>query len=130
MDALFLLRGFAALVFVLGLIGAFAYVAKRFGLLQQARPGRQLQVVESCTLDARHRLVLFRCGERHHVALIGPTTCQFLNDEIDLSDLTETEAPEAPGNVVGWPQALSSMSLKSMSLKSMSLKSMAAGRRS
>lgn len=105
MDLLLLLRGLAALIFTLSLIGGFALLAKRFGWLQQSRPGKQMQVVETCALDPRHRLVLFRVGETHRVALIGPNSCQFLNEEIEVS--AEPDAMEdAPNNVIGWQAVL------------------------
>jgi len=76
MDTLGLLRAVAALIFVLGLIGAAAWAARRFGpslgLSAKPKAGRSLGVLESLQLDARHRLVLVRRDDRQHLLLIGP----------------------------------------------------------
>lgn len=72
------LRFVAALVLVLGLIGAMAWVAKRFGLMPRATlpargRGRRLQVVEVATIDARHRLLLIRREQTEHLLMLGQT---------------------------------------------------------
>ncbi len=64
-----------ALVFVLGLIAALAWAARRFGLAGQLTPnagkGRRLAVVEVMALDARHKLVLLRRDQAEHLVLLG-----------------------------------------------------------
>lgn len=69
-------RFLLALVFVLGLIAALAWAARRFGLggnlmPMKGRSGR-LAVTESLMLDAKRRLVLIRRDDREHLVLIGP----------------------------------------------------------
>ncbi|MBK8174446.1 MAG: FliO/MopB family protein [Rhodospirillales bacterium] len=75
MDASSYLQFVLALVFVLGLIGAAAYAARRLGLPQGGRiAGRQrrLSVIESLPLDAKRRLVLLRRDGIEHLVLVGP----------------------------------------------------------
>jgi flagellar protein FliO/FliZ len=67
----------AALVFVLALIGAAAYVARRFGLGHGARPNpgrRRLAVLESLPLDGKRRLVLIGRDDVAHLVLLGPAS--------------------------------------------------------
>jgi len=104
MDPLFYIRALVALVFVLSMIGGLAWVARRFGLMQQLRPGKQMQVVETCMIDPRTRLVMFRIGEVHRVALVGANSCQFLNEDIELADVPEEAKP---GSKVVWPPSFS-----------------------
>jgi flagellar protein FliO/FliZ len=73
------LRFLLALVFVLGLIGLFAWVARRFSLsgrLWQMRPGQaqRLRVVESLPLDPRRRVVLLRKDDTEHLIMLGAST--------------------------------------------------------
>ena len=69
------LRFALALVFVLGLIGIFAYAARRFGLMPRPtlKPGgaRRLHVVDVLNLDGRRRLVLVRRDNVEHLILLG-----------------------------------------------------------
>jgi flagellar protein FliO/FliZ len=64
-----------ALVFVLGLIGALAWAARRFGLGGKLTPNtgraRRLSVVEVMPLDARRKLVLLRLDTAEHLVLLG-----------------------------------------------------------
>ena len=75
MDWSLYLRAVLALVFVLGLIGAAAWAARRFGLGHAvARVGsksRRLEVVESLVLDNRRRLLLIRRDNQEHLLLLG-----------------------------------------------------------
>lgn len=71
------LRGILALVAVLGLIGAAAWGARRFGLAGgSALPRRQrrLAIAEVLPVDNRRRLVLVRRDAVEHLLLIGGTT--------------------------------------------------------
>jgi flagellar protein FliO/FliZ len=68
------LRFLIALIVVLGLIGLFAWVARRFrlgGLSDSMRNTGRLQVVESLPIDGRQRLLLIRRDDREHLLLIG-----------------------------------------------------------
>jgi flagellar protein FliO/FliZ len=65
-----------ALLFVLGLIGGAAMLARRLGLAQMVRPAsgrRRLVVVESLPLDGKRRLVLVRRDEVEHLLILGAT---------------------------------------------------------
>ena len=64
-----------ALAFVLGLIGALAWGARRFGLAGRLAPNsgpvRRLAVVEVLTLDARRKLVLLSRDGTEYLVLLG-----------------------------------------------------------
>ena len=64
-----------ALVFVLGLIGVLATVAKRFGLGYRTVPRRgrprRLAIVETMPVDAKRRLMLIRRDGTEHLVLVG-----------------------------------------------------------
>jgi flagellar protein FliO/FliZ len=67
-------RFVVALAFVLALIGAMAWLARRFGFAPPPRlPGqpRRLKVIESLALDARRRLVLVSRDATEHLLLVG-----------------------------------------------------------
>ena len=68
-------RYIVSLIFVLGLIGLFAWLLRRFGPPGRLRgPGRRrLSIVEILPLDARRRLVLLRRDGKEHLILIGQT---------------------------------------------------------
>lgn len=86
MESMELLRATLALIFVIGLIGAAAWMARRFapGVLfsGKAKGERRLGVVESFSIDARHRLVLVRRDDKNHLLLIGPGQCQLIESSI------------------------------------------------
>jgi flagellar protein FliO/FliZ len=71
------LRFIAALVFVLGLICATAWLVRRFRLdgslggRSGGAKGRRLALVETLPLDARRRLVLVRRDDVEHLLLVG-----------------------------------------------------------
>lgn len=84
MDLDQVLRGLLALAFVLGLIGAIALLAKRFGFTPRATlpkasaktkgkssRGRRLGIVEVLPVDAKRRLVLIRRDDTEHLILLG-----------------------------------------------------------
>lgn len=74
MEALDYLRFAAALLFVLGLIGLVAWLARRLRLGGIAAPvggARRLAVVESLQLDPRRRLVLVRRDDTEFLLLLG-----------------------------------------------------------
>lgn len=84
-------RFVVALAFVLALIGAMAWLARRFGFAPPPRlPGqpRRLKVIETLALDARRRLVLVRRDQTEHLLLVGGAT--------ELTVETGIRSPEVP----------------------------------
>lgn len=72
MDTLDYLRFFAALVFVLGLIALLAWVVLRYRLGGAApAAARRLAVIETLSIDSRHRLALVRCDAADYLLLLG-----------------------------------------------------------
>jgi flagellar protein FliO/FliZ len=71
-----LLKFAAALAFVVALIAAVAWVAKRFlpGAATGAAAGRRrrLQTIEVLPLDSKTRAVLLRRDDTEHLVVIGP----------------------------------------------------------
>jgi flagellar protein FliO/FliZ len=66
-----------ALLFVLGLIGGAALLARRFGLAPAVRPQsgrRRLAVIESLAVDGKRRLLLVRRDNVEHLLILGPST--------------------------------------------------------
>lgn len=65
-----------ALILVVGIILALAWLLRRYGLGEgpQGALGRKkrLATIESTTVDSRHRLVLVRRDETEHLILVGP----------------------------------------------------------
>lgn len=86
MDSMEVLRAILALVFVIGLIAAAAWAARRFApatlFSGKSKGARRLGVVESFSIDARHRLILVRRDDRQHLLLIGPGQCQLIEGSI------------------------------------------------
>lgn len=86
-------RFLLALVFVLGLIGLLAYLARRFGVgairlspafrERRKRDGARLAVVDVANIDARRRLVLVRRDDVEHLLLISQTSETVIERNID-----------------------------------------------
>lgn len=102
------LRFILALVFVIGLIGGIAYLARRlgFGYPAQAikgRNNRRIGVVEVAPLDARRRLILVRRDDVEHLLVVSPTSETVIERSIRdggsfadaLADVT-SEANDSP----------------------------------
>ena len=83
------LRFVLTLLLVLALIGALAWVARRFGLGGQLTPNAgkspRLSVVEVKTLDSRRKLVLLRRDSREYLVLLGPNQDLLLEGGINAS---------------------------------------------
>jgi flagellar protein FliO/FliZ len=70
-----LLKFGAALAFVVAMIAAVAWIAKRFvpgAAGAQAGKRRRLQLVEILPLDTKTRAVLLRRDDTEHLVVIGP----------------------------------------------------------
>jgi len=84
----------AALIFVLGLIGAIALLVRTVGGLQfvQRKPGdRRLGMTESLLVDARRRLVLIRRDDKEYLVLLSPHGDVILDEKLEVKSI-----PEAP----------------------------------
>ncbi len=80
LDQLDIIRYFAALILVLGLLGGFAVLARRAGwtgalpALDRWSPHprkRRLSVTETLILDPRRKVVIVRIDDTEHVLLLG-----------------------------------------------------------
>ena len=96
------LRFLLTLAFVLGLIAALTWAARRFGLAGTltARKSRntRLAVVEAVMIDAKRRLVLIRRDDREHLLLLGPA-----GEIVVESGITPAAAAAAPHSVTKAP---------------------------
>ena len=88
------LRFALALVFVLGLVGGAALLARRFGLGNRVpirRGGqRRLTIVDSAIIDAKRRLVLVRRDATEHLILVGGA-----NELLIESAIATSETPQS-----------------------------------
>lgn len=69
------IKFFAALIFVLGLMGGLALVLKRIGLSSASMipaDKRRLKVLEILPLDARRKAVLLARDGAEHLVIFGP----------------------------------------------------------
>jgi flagellar protein FliO/FliZ len=69
-----IIRLFAALLFVLGLMGALALAMKKLGLsghVPNTKGQKRLRVIEAIPLDARRRLVLLERDTVQHLVILG-----------------------------------------------------------
>ncbi len=83
-----------SLLAVLGLIGALAYTARRFGmvsLIKQNKGRARLQMVDSIGLDAKRKLVIMRCDDREHLVIFGPQGETLI--ESNIPQLAQNEEP-------------------------------------
>lgn len=73
MDIVDFARYFAALLLVLGLIGAAGLATRKFGVPGLAKPAmqRRLQIVETLMLSPRQRLAIVRRDGVEHLILIS-----------------------------------------------------------
>jgi len=96
------LRFVLALVFVLGLIGAFGLLVRRYGpgaglAVRPRGQDRRLAVTEVLTLDARRRLVLVRRDDVEHLLLLGQEGDRVVESGIRVA---------SPSPAAGFRQAL------------------------
>ncbi|WP_313387928.1 flagellar biosynthetic protein FliO [Rhodospirillum rubrum] len=100
------LRFVLALVFVLGLIFALAYLLRRAGggmMGRSRRGGRRLSVVEATALDPKRRLVLVRRDGVEHLLLVGGATDVVIETITAGSSFpgSSFESDAGPGDAVG-----------------------------
>ncbi len=100
-------RFLLALVFVLALIGACAWLAKRFGFgirtgsnaLGMRGRNARLGIVEIQSLDARRKLVLVRRDDVEHLLVLGATGETLVESNI-RSGGTAVPAPLSAGQTL------------------------------
>ncbi|MEA2995796.1 MAG: flagellar protein FliO/FliZ [Alphaproteobacteria bacterium] len=101
------LRFFIAFVIVLALIGAAAYLVRRFGATALnaavAARGRQprLAVIDAATIDGRRRLVLIRHDNVEHLVMIGGPTDVVIEPNIVRATATAPARETPPARVTG-----------------------------
>jgi flagellar protein FliO/FliZ len=106
------LRFFIAFVIVLALIGAAAYLVRRFGATALnaavAARGRQprLAVIDAATIDGRRRLVLIRRDNVEHLVMIGGPTDVVIEPNIVRATATAPAREAPPARVTGIADAL------------------------
>lgn len=69
-----ILRFASALVFVIGLIAACAWGARRFGLVQageKASTRGRLAIIETLSIDPKRKLLIIRHDDREHLIMTG-----------------------------------------------------------
>jgi flagellar protein FliO/FliZ len=96
MDYTEYLRFALAFVFVIGLIGLFGWLAKRFGVIPKARrgEGRRLSIVEVTAVDAKRRLVLVRRDRTEHLIMLGATADLVIECGIPAEDHDQERGAE------------------------------------
>jgi flagellar protein FliO/FliZ len=83
------IKFFAALIFVLGLMGGLALVLKRIGLgpaSMIAPDKRRLKILEILPLDARRKAVLLSRDNTEHLVILGPTGETVVEANIEKKD--------------------------------------------
>lgn len=89
------LKMFAALVFVLALIGGLALALKKLGLggvpTQNAGKKKRLKVIEALTIDPRRRLVLVQRDDVEHLILLGGNEANVIETGIAVTDNEDHE---------------------------------------
>ncbi len=86
-----------ALLFVLGLIGGAALLAKRAGLGNRGPVvkgrGKRLTIVETMPLDPKRRVILIRRDDKEHLLLLGSTGEQVIESGLEAADIPAAEDP-------------------------------------
>lgn len=111
-DADLLLRSFAALAAVIGLMLAAAWALRRLGARSGFGPlagKRRLAIVEAIALDARSRLVLVRRDDREHLLVLGQGAAVLVEGGIAAPPApAPAPAPAASATPAAGPEAPSS----------------------
>ncbi len=118
MDFEIYFRFLLALVLVLALIGALAWIVRRVGFRGHLTPNRgtspRLSVVEVRALDSRRTLVLLRRDGCEHLVLLGPSNDLLLESDIQApregvypapAQVPQAEMPQAEMRQAEMPEA-------------------------
>ena len=94
-DSVSYLKFFFALLFVLGLIGGCALLAKKFGMGNRGPTrrgkGTRLSIIESMQIDNKRRVVLIRCDKKDYMLLLGGATELVIENNLPLDSAQENE---------------------------------------
>jgi len=94
MDYMDYLKFFAALIFVLCLMGGLAYLLKRFGLgtnVMISPSKKRLKIVEILPIDARRRALLIQRDDTQHLVLLGSSGETVIETNIKTPSKTVSE---------------------------------------
>ncbi len=91
---------FAALVFVLGLLGLFVWALKRFGLVPghvvTGKASKQIKILENQMLDGKNRLVSMRWHDKDYLIGTGANGITVIDKRPAVTENTpETEDKDA-----------------------------------
>tara|TARA_Y100001960_G_C14066518_1_gene536922 strand:- start:15 stop:317 length:303 start_codon:yes stop_codon:yes gene_type:complete len=91
------IRFLLALIFVIGLIGVVAILARRMGLgfpptTIKKPANRRLLIEEVLALDAKRKIVLIRCDKEEHLILLSPSNETVIKNNSKQS--LEKDVPE------------------------------------
>ena len=94
------LKFILALIFVLGLIGGLAIIAKRAGLGNRGPlvkgQSKRLSIVETMALDPKRRVVLVRCDHTEHLLLLGANSEQSIASGLGVKNFSQTKPGQPP----------------------------------
>ena len=96
MDPTEYLRFFAALIFVLALIGAAAFALRAFGFMtpgNRNKAERRMSIVETLTLDPRRRLLIVRRDNVEHLLLLGIQGETIVERAVKMPDISTDPIP-------------------------------------
>ncbi len=85
------IQPFAAIIFVMALLGGALLLLKRRGgatLRFPAAGPRRLEAIERISLGPQHTLHLVRAGDRTLLIATAPTCCQILDSAVSLGERT------------------------------------------
>ena len=87
-----------ALLFVLGLIGGFAIIAKRAGLGNRGpmvrNKSKRLSIIETMALDPKRRVVLMQFDNIEHLLLLGTNNEQIIGNHLKDKKNLEDQKPK------------------------------------
>jgi flagellar protein FliO/FliZ len=93
------LKFFSALLFVLGLIGGIALLAKKLGMGNRGPMRRdknsRLSIIETMQLDAKRRIILIRRDDKEYMLLIGGVTELVVDGNLKI-EFQQKEAAQPP----------------------------------
>jgi flagellar protein FliO/FliZ len=93
MDVLDFARYFAALLLVLGLIGAAGLATRKFGVPGLSKPAktRRIHIVETLMLSPRQKIAIIRRDDVEHLIMITPTGASVIENGITVKSVPEAD---------------------------------------